>query len=257
MESWELNGVLDNIRYMNYQSQYGQDTFVDQVVFNRKRNGVFVDIGAYDGITFSNSYFFEKYRGFNGFCVEPNPNVYKLLQKYRSSKNFNVCVGNTSGKVKFLCVEGYGEMLSCIYDESNVEHLARVDENIKIHGGDKKIEEIDLMTFHQIIPENLQKIDFFTIDTEGFEFEILKMIDFDRYNISALAVEVNDDAVISFLENQGYVAYFKLSCDIIFVKKELVNASMNFRLLKYKIKNKFKSIIQRFSKFKSFPIFLL
>ncbi|MBS4065607.1 MAG: FkbM family methyltransferase [Chitinophagaceae bacterium] len=233
---------------MNYQSQYEQDKFVDQVVFNGKRNGVFVDIGAYDGITFSNSYFFEKFRGFKGICIEPNPNAYKLLEKNRSSKNLNVCVGNTSGKVKFLCVEGYGEMLSCIYDESNTEHLARVDETIRIHGGDKRIEEIEVVTFGQIIDENLEKIDFFTIDTEGFEFEILKMIDFDKYNILALAVEVNDDAVISFLENQGYIAYFKLSCDIIFVKKSLVNPSMYFRLLKYRIQNKLRSIVRRLTK---------
>jgi len=37
--------------------------------------GYFVDIGAHDGITNSNSYIFEKYFGWSGICVEPNPNL--------------------------------------------------------------------------------------------------------------------------------------------------------------------------------------
>lgn len=231
---------------MSYQSQYEQDKFVDQVVFGGKQNGKFIDIGAYDGVTFSNSYFFEKYRGFSGVCVEPNPKVYKLLEKQRTSKNLNVCVGNTSGKVKFLCVDGYGEMLSCIYDESNTEHLARVDETIKTHGGSKRIEEIDLVTFDQITGEKSEKIDFFTIDTEGYEFEILKMVDFYKYDISVLAVEVNDKIVVSFLEGYNYTAFYNLGCDIIFIKKELVNTAMKYRLLVYKVQKKLKNLFSIF-----------
>lgn len=232
---------------MNYYSQYGQDKFVDQVVFNKKKSGTFVDIGAYDGITFSNSSFFEKNRNFKGICVEPNPGVYKLLEKRRTSKNLNVCVGNTSGKVKFLCVEGYGEMLSCIYDEANTEHLARVDETIKIHGGSKRIEEIGLVTFDEIMDGNSSTIDFFTLDTEGYEFEILKMIDFNKYNISALAVEVNNEAVVGLLEKHNYIPFYRLTCDIIFVKKELVNTAMRFRLLMYRVQKKMKNLFSKLS----------
>ena len=40
-------------------SQYGQDIFVDKLL-NRKHNRFFVEIGGFDGETFSNSLFFEK-----------------------------------------------------------------------------------------------------------------------------------------------------------------------------------------------------
>jgi len=43
---------------MKYYSQYGQDKFINNVVFNNKQRGNFIDIGAHDGITFSNSFFF-------------------------------------------------------------------------------------------------------------------------------------------------------------------------------------------------------
>jgi FkbM family methyltransferase len=233
---------------MHYYSQYQQDKFVDKVVLNKKHNGFFLDVGAYDGVIFSNSYFFEKVRNFNGVCIEPNPLVFQLLKERRTSRNLNVCVGNKTGKVKFLCVRGYGAMLSCIYDEGNTKHLARVDETIKVNGGSKEIVEIELITFDEIFKNGSHKIDFFTIDTEGFEFEILKMVDFKKYDVSVLAVEVNNTAVVDFLNSQGYVAFYTLSCDIIFVKKELVNSAMHLRLLKYKIQNKINNILTRFRK---------
>ena len=51
-------------------------------------NGYFVELGANDGITQSNSYYFEKYRGWRGTLVEPTPhnylNVFKIEKMKRS-----------------------------------------------------------------------------------------------------------------------------------------------------------------------------
>ena len=62
-----------------YYSQSGQDHFIDTFVLNRKTNGVFVDVGANDGVNLSNSYYFEEKRGWTGLCVEPNPLLFNLL----------------------------------------------------------------------------------------------------------------------------------------------------------------------------------
>ena len=53
-----------------YASQAGQDLVVDRIM-GHKRGGTFVDIGAYDGVTGSNSLFFERDRGWTGVLVEP------------------------------------------------------------------------------------------------------------------------------------------------------------------------------------------
>ena len=53
-------------------SQYGQDQFIDKLL-NQNRNGFFVEIGGYDGETFSNSLFLEKERRWSGLLVEANP----------------------------------------------------------------------------------------------------------------------------------------------------------------------------------------
>jgi hypothetical protein len=44
-----------------------------QIIVNQKRNGFFVEIGGYDGETFSNSLLLEKERRWSGLLVEANP----------------------------------------------------------------------------------------------------------------------------------------------------------------------------------------
>src|SRR4051812_7676853 len=110
---------------MNYQSQCKQDKFVNEVIFNNKRNGVFVDIGANDGITFSNSYFFEKQLGWTGLCVEPLESTFQKLKAVRSCKLVNGCAASFNGEETFFAVDGYGEMLSGLKSKYDSRHLSR------------------------------------------------------------------------------------------------------------------------------------
>ena len=53
-------------------SQGGQDNFIDQVIFKSKlRDGFFIEAGADDLMTDSNTLFFELERGWTGILVEP------------------------------------------------------------------------------------------------------------------------------------------------------------------------------------------
>ena len=121
-----------------YFSQSLQDEFVDKVIFNKKRQGYFVEIGAHDGISFSNTYFLEKFRNFNGLCIEPNPNVYKRLVNNRNCQTKQVCISNKAGEVDFLLMEGSSEMLSGIYNEYHPDHMRRIN-NLKLENSAKKV----------------------------------------------------------------------------------------------------------------------
>ncbi|MDR2406522.1 MAG: FkbM family methyltransferase [Bacteroidales bacterium] len=61
--------------------QYYQDFLID-FLFKKKRNGIFLDIGANDGISFSNTYRFEKFRNWTGICIEPHPEIFEKLKRY-------------------------------------------------------------------------------------------------------------------------------------------------------------------------------
>ena len=71
---WEcerLSGQRDQ-----FFSQAGQDAYLDERVFKGKRDGVFVEIGGYDGVTGSNCLFFELIRGWTGLLIEPSPTYF-------------------------------------------------------------------------------------------------------------------------------------------------------------------------------------
>ena len=68
---------------MNFQyySQFKQDQFLNEVLFNNKKNGFFIDIGAHDRVTISNTLFFEKHNEWKGICIEPNPKGFATLDQ--------------------------------------------------------------------------------------------------------------------------------------------------------------------------------
>jgi len=67
-----------------YYSQYQQDKYLNEIVFKNKEKGFFLDIGAHDGASLNNTYFFEKYRKWNGICIEPIPEVFAKLDENRN-----------------------------------------------------------------------------------------------------------------------------------------------------------------------------
>ena len=82
-------------------SQYGQDQLIDKLLI-QKRNGFFVEIGSYDGETFSNSLFLEKER-WSGLLVEANAYTYELMAgKNRNCFMKNACISNTVPNMTFI-----------------------------------------------------------------------------------------------------------------------------------------------------------
>ena len=87
----------------------------------------------------------------------------------------------------------------------------------------KKISNFDAMTLTKILDEisapNL--IDFFSLDVEGFEDQVIKGINFNKYNFKFLLIETSNDLVVNFLNNNNYNLIKKLSHhDLLFEYKK-------------------------------------
>jgi FkbM family methyltransferase len=216
--------MLFNPRKEKYFSQIGEDEFLDNHVFGGMNGGTFVDIGAHDGVTFSNTYFFEKKRGWNGVCVEPIPEMFAKLKESRNAVAINACISNKKGKQKFLQVTGAGnaEMFSGILEKYDKRHLERVKKEIKERKGKSKIITVPTLLISEILAEqNITHVDYFNIDTEGGELEILKTIDFSACQIDCFTVEdlYGDKRLHQFMKKNGYVLAKKLDVDLVFVRK--------------------------------------
>ena len=155
---------------VTYSGQIEQDFLLDSAVFQGMRDGVFVDIGAHDGTTLSNTLVFERERGWRGLCIEPNPAVFTQLAKARKVPTLNVAVGAENGVLPFRQVIGHGEMLSGLVDTTSPDHMARVEREVARFGGNTTIIDVPVRRLDDILTEyGIDEVHYLSIDTEGAE----------------------------------------------------------------------------------------
>ena len=207
---------------MDYKSQYNQDRFLNENFFKNKKNGVFIDIGAHDGVSLSNSYFFEKSLGWEGMCIEPIPTLFKELDKNRDCIKINGCAWNEDTTKKFRLIKGYAEMLSGIVDTYEPEHAKRIDDECRSMNGEYEDIEMTCYNLNGLLEKHrLYEIDLLSIDTEGSELDILKSVDFNKFKINIILVEnnYNDNNLREFLTSKNYKLVHRLTIDDVFVRQ--------------------------------------
>lgn len=209
-----------------YFSQYKQDQFVHENFFWKKQGGVFLDIGAGDGITISNTYFFEKQRGWKGLCIEPRPSVFQKLFEVRTCYCENLCLLDRETTVDFLEIEGWGQGLSGVIQEYDPRHLNRIEREMvspmATHSTSRMIRVKAVKLESLLMKYDLWKIDFCSLDTEGSEQKILETIDFEKTFIDVITVENNygESTIYDFLKERGYRQIVCLGCDEIYKRVE-------------------------------------
>jgi FkbM family methyltransferase len=195
---------------------------MNENIFKNKRNGVFLDIGANDGIAINNTLFFEKELGWTGICIEPYPSIFEKLKNNRSCICINGCIAKETKKDIFLEVSGYPAMLSGLKSEYCEKHLQRIDYEIGLFGGSKKEIEVQCYNINEVLTQhNMFNIDFCSLDIEGGEFNVLQTIDFDKINIHAFSIEnaYSESKFKKFMKTKGYKLIDVLECDDIYVKQ--------------------------------------
>jgi FkbM family methyltransferase len=201
-----------------YKSQYKQDYYLDIEIFHGKKNGVFVDVGAYDGYDISNTYHFEKDLGWTGLCIEPSPQTFELLKKNRNCILENCAIGNVEGELEFVNITGWGSSASGFNDTTG-KILQTAKDCVEQHGGLWEIIKIPTYRLDTILKKhNLRMVDYMSIDVEGFEINVVKSIDWNKYYIKYLSIEKNVSIVevTEHLTKFSYNIISELEGDFIF-----------------------------------------
>lgn len=215
--------LLLTLQVYAYHSQCGQDRFVHEHYFCCLRGGTFVDIGAHDGISLSNTYFLEKEMGWSGICIEPIPKVFAELKKNRKAICVQGCISDLEGINPFLMITGPVEMLSGLVDRYDPRHLERVYREIASEGGSCEQIDVQCYRFNDLLEQNgIRHVHFLSIDTEGGEFEIISSIDFKRFEIDVMTIEnnYNDPRFAPYLAEQGFRFIRSLEQDMIFINEK-------------------------------------
>jgi len=208
---------------VKFHSQVGQDRYLLENFFRGKRGGVFVDIGAYDGETLSNSLFFERTMGWTGLCVEPLPSAFAKLKAGRKAICENVCVADFEGEAEFTEADDPGrneKMLSGLTAQFDARHH-RFMKHLSVAQTSRKVQVTRLSKLLE--KHGLFEIDYCSIDTEGAEIPILTELDLDRFRIAVLTVEDNsqDERLPKLMAAKGYDVFARLEQDIVFKRRDV------------------------------------
>ncbi len=192
-------------------------------------NGFFIELGANDGISQSNTYYFEKNNKWHGILIEPILHKYVDCKKNRSIKNNFYCNACVSFEFKDKFVELlYSNLMTIPTNlESDIDNKFQ-HANHSNTVREKKEEVIKFAsvarTLDSIMSESQAPsiIDFLSLDVEGAEIEVLKGIDFKKYKFKYILVESrNFEKISNFLNIQDYELKEKLSHhDYLFSEKK-------------------------------------
>lgn len=193
---------------LGYVSQCGQDRWlVEQLLPPDFTEGVFVDVGAHDGISFSNTLYLEQRLGWTGIAVEPIPEVFERLRANRKCMAVNGCVAARRGRASFQVLSGYSEMLSGLVETYDSRHQERIALELEVRGGSRRTITVDCFPLSDLLEQaRIRHVDYLNVDTEGAELRVLKSLDFDEVSVSIIGVENNygDPGVPEFLRKKGY-----------------------------------------------------
>ena len=209
---------------LSFPGQADQDLLA-YLYFRGKRDGFFLDIGAHDGRTYSNSYVFERL-GWRGACVEPLPDVFELLRRNRRCDCYRAALA-ASGAPDAVFIHALGvDTLSGLESEMAAGH----EDWIVREGGSPERIRVKTLTFSDLMGyyPDLRTVDFLSLDVEGAEMSILRSIDFDTYDFGLITVECVEERegedLRGFMAEKGYEALADLGLDLMFAPRSRVEA---------------------------------
>ena len=202
-------------------SQFYEDLLID-LLLNKKREGVYVDIGANDPFLNSNTNRFYS-RGWRGINIEPGFAEYKKIARFREGDiNLNMAVSEVDGELTFYKI-GNDSSLSTLDHKTAVKMAEMYNLELTSH-------TVNSMPIFKILDTYFKgrTIDFMSVDAEGHDLVVLKSNDWNKYRPTLVMVESNIDSmdIIRFMDQQNYLYIFSNHINAIFVDKTTHDAEV-------------------------------
>jgi FkbM family methyltransferase len=208
-------------------SQEGEDMVLRRI-FNDKKNGFYVDIGAFHPQYLSNTYLFYQ-SGWRGINIDAMPGSMEFFNKIRPNDiNLEIAISNKKEELTYYTfnipnLNGFSQELSLERDGWKVgDWEAKLLEKMQIET--HTLAEI----LDKYLPNN-QTIDFLNVDVEGLDYQVLISNNWSKYRPIIVLVEdlelssintSNDSKIYNLMCNQGYELYSKTVNTLIFKLKE-------------------------------------
>jgi FkbM family methyltransferase len=193
-----------------HQSQSREDVWLFEKIFSHNislSRGTFIEIGALDGQTFSNTWYFEQKWDWRGILIEGLPSNQPLL---RATGRRNVALFTTG-----ICRDNPGTLSFTVGGGAvgGTAEFSTPDFLTSWHGGTERANVRSACVPLQLILDatGVLDIDLFSLDVEGAELAVLETIDWSITNIHVIVVELDnlsptkDQEVRDLLLGRGYI----------------------------------------------------
>jgi len=204
---------LDQSSNYSY-AQEGEDRILTRY-FGDRKEGFYIDIGAHHPKLYSNTFLFYT-RGWHGVNIDAMPgsmNIFKQLRK--RDINIEAAISNTKEELTFYT---FSDPALNTFSKELAEKRENPSKQHYLIGTKKIITQPLSEILDKVIPAH-QKIDFLTIDIEGYDLNALQSLDFSKYSPELILVEVYSENLVEepidqFLQSKGYYLYSKavLTC---------------------------------------------
>tara|TARA_B100001093_G_scaffold478311_1_gene506368 strand:+ start:89 stop:844 length:756 start_codon:yes stop_codon:yes gene_type:complete len=192
----------------------------------------YIEVGANDGITQSNTFFLEKKYNAKGILIEASPSLYEKCFLYRSKENIieNYALVSPEFKEKFVQLIFGNLWTTQVKGKKNsLEHAKKgafrklpIRKILGLPNDQVYKFFAPAITLNNLIEKHsINHIDFLSLDVEGNELSILKGCNLEKGHIKNILVETIDYKTINkYLTNYGYSLLKKLSPhDYLYTKK--------------------------------------
>lgn len=156
-----------------FSSQQSEDRILFEKHLNYP-NGFFIELGAMDGVTYSNTLFFEKYLNWKGILIEPTNQYESLILNRPKCFNFNYAVSKKYGEVEFVGNHALGGIKETMDDKHFYGWKLNEQNTYKVKS--KPMYEIINEVKNKI---KIDKIDLLSLDVEGGELDVLETYDWE------------------------------------------------------------------------------
>jgi FkbM family methyltransferase len=184
-------------------SSAGEDMLLRHLLGSDKRNGFYVDVGAFHPTLFSNTYFFYL-NGWRGINIEARPGSKQLFDKIRPADiNVELGVSRERGTMTYHVIAEDSPMNSFSREFlEQIEMLEHVKSQVPVQT--LPLAEI----FQRYLPAG-QAIDFLDVDVEGHDLEVLESNDWQRFRPKVIVVEdeeldPRESRIVRTMNGHGY-----------------------------------------------------
>ncbi|MDP4006943.1 FkbM family methyltransferase [Methylobacterium sp. NEAU K] len=202
---------LDFLSFATKMAPYSNSQLLQDIwvlfELKEKRNGYFVEFGACDGVSLSNTLLLEKTFSWQGAVAEPARAWHEALYRNRDCYISDKCVYKTDG-------------VEVLFNEADIGELSGMTDFVgsDFHSGfrqDGSEYPVKTISLGKFLSEARapKRIDYMSIDVEGSEFDVLQNFDFAQHDIALISIEHNfsesRERIYDLLTGLGYRRRFR------------------------------------------------